>query len=137
LAVNIAERVKFLASIPERTIPFDFDEMSEKVQVMLHHSLDALVNMSPSMAVQVCDADDEVDALNRDMYKRVEREMKARPEDAPSLIPFLGVAWRLERIGDHATNIAEDVIYMIEGEIIRHRYKDSGHHDKKGHGDLF
>ncbi len=121
LAVNIAERASFLATRDPVDIPFDFPGMSEKTQEMLRHSLDALVNLDADLARKVCAADDEIDLINRDMYARVRDGITARIEYIEIFIHLLAVSRHLERIADHATNIAEDVIYMIEGEIVRHR----------------
>lgn len=120
-AVNIAERVVFLARQERTTITFDFPLMSEKTQAMLRKSLDALVNMDSHLAHQVGHADDEVDELNRQMYEHVQEAIRREPDKVDSLIHLLSISRHLERIADYATNIAEDVIYMIEGEIIRHK----------------
>ena len=124
LAVNIAERAVFLTSEPPIDIPFDFPGMSEKTKIMLKNSLDALVNMDAKLARAVCAADDEVDAINRKMYGQVQDGIRKKIEQMESLIHYLGVARHLERIADHATNIAEDVIYMVDGEIVRHKTED-------------
>jgi phosphate transport system protein len=126
LAVNIAERAIFLATWnQDRFVSLlDFDEMARKTQSMLKGSLDALVNADTALARQVCLDDDEVDAINREMYIQVEEGIRANPEQMECLIHLLSISRHLERIADHATNIAEDVIYMIEGEIVRHRTED-------------
>lgn len=124
LAVNIAEQAVFLTSEPPIDIPFDFAGMSDKTKVMLKNSLDALVNMDPKLARAVCAADDEVDAINRKMYGQVQDGIRKKIEQMESLIHYLGVARHLEHIADHATNIAEDVIYMVDGEIVRHKTED-------------
>jgi phosphate transport system protein len=126
LAVNIAERAVFLASRNhDRLVTlFDFEEMAAKTQAMLKQSLDALVNVDADLARDVCAADDEVDAMNRQMYIQVEDAIRAHPEQMDALIHMLSISRHLERIADHATNISEDVIYMIEGEIVRHRSED-------------
>ena len=124
LAVNIAERSQFLAAQAEINVLFDFNSMAEKTKSMLRKSLDALVNMDSEMAYEVCAADDEVDAINRKMYNQVKDSIRSHPEWLESLIHLLSVSRHLERIADHATNIAEDVIYMVEGEIVRHRTED-------------
>ena len=121
LAVNIAERGMFLASHPiPVTIPFDFSNMAEKTQNMLRKSLNALVNMDKEIAKEVCDADDQIDAINRDMYNLIKQFTKSNPELIEHLIHLLSISRHLERIADHTTNIAEDVIYMVEGRIVRH-----------------
>ncbi len=124
LAVNIAERAVFLAKQPRIDVPFDFDGMAEKVQIMVRLSLDALVNMDCDLADRVRRADDEVDAINRQMYDQVKQSIREHPEWIESLIHMLMVSRHLERVGDHACNIAEDVIYMVKGEIVRHRAED-------------
>lgn len=124
LAVNIAERSQFLADQPKIDVPFDFDRMAEKTQLMLRKSLDALVNMDCKLAHEVCAADDEVDTINRKMYNQVKDGIRSHPEWLESLIHLLSVSRDLERIADHTTNIAEDVIYMVKGEVVRHRTED-------------
>jgi phosphate transport system protein len=124
LAVNVAERAAFLATQPKPDISFDFVGMARAAQSMLTKSLDALVNLSIELAQEVCASDDAIDAMNREMYIKVQQAILAHPEQMESLIHMLSAARHLERIADHATNIAEDVIYMIEGQIVRHRTED-------------
>jgi len=124
LAVNLAERSKFLAGRQEEEIPFDFDEMTEKTKSMLHKSLEALVNMDAKLAYEVCAADDEVDNINSQMYLIVQDTICKHPERTEFLVHLLSASRHLERVADHATNIAEDVIYMIEGRIVRHKAED-------------
>jgi len=120
LAVNIAERAAFLATQPKVELPFDFSAMAKKVQVMVTKSLNALVNIDAPLAREVLTLDDAVDNLNREMYEKVNLAIQQHPENLSALIHFLSVSRNLERIADHATNIAEDVVYMIEGAIVRH-----------------
>ncbi len=124
LAVNIAERAAFLATQERLPIMFRFTLMAEKAQGMLHQSLDALVNLDAGLAREVCAKDDEVDAMNREAYLLVQEGIRRHPERLETLIHMLSASRHLERIADHATNIAEDVIYMCEGEIVRHRTED-------------
>jgi len=121
LAANIAERAHFLSTRAQITIPYDLGGLADKAQEMLRNSLDALVNLDATLARRVCATDDEVDAINRDMYDLVKQAIRAHPEHLDILIPYLSISRNLERIADHATNIAEDVIYMTEGIIARHR----------------
>jgi phosphate transport system protein len=125
LAVNIAERAAFLATQPKVDFPFDFSDMAKKVQIMVTKSLNALVNIDAPLAREVLTMDDAVDAINREMYERVNRGIQQNPENLNALIHFLSVSRNLERIADHATNIAEDVVYMIEGAIVRHHAEDA------------
>lgn len=121
LTVNIAERSQFLSLQKPIDMPFDFETMAEKTQVMVKKSLDALINIDCQLASEVCEADDEIDAINRHMYDQVKDQIKQHPENIETLIHLLSVSRHLERIADHATNIAEDVIYMVRGEIVRHQ----------------
>ena len=124
LSVNIAERALFLSTKPPIDIPFDFNAMTGYVRKMLTQSLDALVTMDPSLAKYVCESDDRVDEINREMYAQVKNGILQKPERLECLIHFLLVSRHLERIADLATNIAEDVIYMIDGKIVRHQVED-------------
>jgi phosphate transport system protein len=119
LAVNIAERSAFLADKKVDVI-LDFGDMAQKVQAMLKGTLDSLVDFDRDLADSVRTKDDQVDSINRDMYIKVQDAIKKNPEQMQQLIHLLSVSRHLERIADHATNIAEDVIYMIDGEIVRH-----------------
>ena len=121
LAVNLAERGTFLAGQHREDVTLDFDAMTEKTKSMVHRSLEALVNMDSKLAYDVCAADDEVDQINHQMFLIVQDEIRAHPEQSESLIHLLSASRHLERVADHATNIAEDVIYMIEGHIVRHK----------------
>ena len=121
LAVNIGERAAFLASQRKLDILFDFPGMAGKAQSMVKRSLDALVNMDSRLASEVCASDDEVDAMNRDMFIQVQNSIRKNTNRMECLIHLLSASRHLERVADHATNIAQDVVYMIEGEIVRHR----------------
>jgi phosphate transport system protein len=120
LAVNIAERSISLANLPPVAVDLDFAAMAKKVEGMLRVSLDALVNRDVNLGRQVLESDDDVDAIHRQMYKLVQNAILERPEHIDALIQTLAISRYLERIADHATNIAEDVIYLINGEIVRH-----------------
>ena len=120
LSVNIAERAVYLSTEARADLPFDLQNMAEKVRSMLKRSLDALVNRDEKLARKVCEDDDAVDDLNREMYVCVEQTIKKDPDNLNSYIQLLSASRYLERIADHTTNIAEDVIYLVTGEIIRH-----------------
>ncbi len=132
LAVNIAERAAFLATRKPVEEPLDFPAMFEKTQQMLRKSLDSLVNLDTNLALEVCASDDEVDAMNQAMYKNIEEGIRKHPDQINSFIHLLSTSRHLERIADHATNIAEDVIYMITGDIVRHCAEDYTHLKKSG-----
>ena len=124
IAVNIAERVVFLASQKPASVSFDFHLMAQKAQSMLKKALDALVNVDPHLARQVLIDDDEVDAMNREMYIQVQDAIRKNVDDLEPLIHLLSISRHLERVADQATNVAEDVIYMAQGEIVRHRIEE-------------
>jgi len=124
LAVNIAERAIFLAGQPKINILIDLVDMVHNAQSMLKKSLDALINHDAELAHKVCASDDIVDGMNRQMYLKVQETIVKNPEQISTLIHLLSVSRHLERIADHATNIAEDVIYMIEGQITRHKTEE-------------
>ncbi len=122
LAVNIAELALFLAEQKQVSVALPFAPMAARVRVMVAQSLDALVNMNAELAREVCEMDDVVDTMNREMYEIVKTQLQdtgAKP-NVNILLHLLSASRHLERIADHATNIAEDVIYMIEGRIVRH-----------------
>jgi len=124
LAVNIAERAVFLATKQRIDIIFDLPLMAEKAKKMLKDSLDALVNRDIKLAWMVCQADDEVDEINRNMYDRVANSVSEGKGQINPMLHLLSISRHVERIADLTTNIAEDVIYMVEGEIVRHRIED-------------
>ena len=121
LAVDATRRAIVLVELDPIEFPFDIPLMSQKVQKMLKQCLDALVNQDMELAIQVCAADDEVDAMHAEVYRKVEDEIIKHPEHIAQLLTYLSVSRYLERIADHSTNIAEDVIYLIKGNIVRHQ----------------
>lgn len=122
LAVNIAERAVYLASVAEPSEkPLDVGAMARLVRSMLSGALDALVNLDTARARKVCAMDDDADSMHRDTFVRVEEAVRRHPSEFATMTHYLSVSRYLERIADHATNIAEDVIYMVEGDIVRHR----------------
>ena len=126
VAANIASRARKLSQISApAAVRIDFQGSELKAQQMLRKSLEALVNLDEDLAKWVCSADREVDQANKSVHQQVLQAVKAHPEDAERLILLLSASRNLERLGDHATNIAEDVIYMIRGEIVRHTRVDA------------
>jgi len=120
-AVNIAERALFLSAEEHVDIPFDFTGMSEMARTMLRKALDALVNQDENLAYQVIAADDEVDSINRDMYGQVKDGIRNHPEHLEALIHLLSISRLVERIADMASHVAEEVIYYVKGDIVRHK----------------
>jgi phosphate transport system protein len=122
-AVNIANRVTNISRRRKLKLSFDFSVMAEKAATMLRLSLDALVNLDLDLAFKVLTLDDEVDRMHREIYDRIKEVMSQNPDYVGYLINLYTTSRHLERVGDHSTNIAEEVIYLVEGEIIRHRAK--------------
>lgn len=121
LAVNIAERQIIISKKRETGLVPGLEEMSEKAQIMLRKSLEALINMDSKTARDILIMDDELDDLNSKIYDRVKEGIRKKPEHLTSMVQYLTIARNLERMGDQATNICEDVIYMVDGEIVRHQ----------------
>jgi phosphate transport system protein len=119
-AVNIAQRVQVIAKRPKPPFWFDYSEMGEKAQKMLRMSLDALINMDVDLAYRVITMDDEVDQIKSEAYDKIKQAIQELPERVGYYINLLLISRHLERLADHATNIAEEVIYLVEGEIFRH-----------------
>ncbi len=124
LSVNIAERAGYLATHSRIDLPLDFRGMADRTQRMLKNSLDALVTLDVALARQVRLADDEIDEINRHMYDLLESYIRQHPDKVAESLHLLSAARHLERIADQATNICEDVIYMVEGDIVRHQPED-------------
>lgn len=121
LAVNIARKASTAAGASPLTPPIDIAGMWKKVQAMLRDSLDALVNADTQLAEAVCVRDDEVDQMKRAIRVRIEKMAKGQPESISRLLRLLAISRNLERIADYSVNIAEDVIYLANGKIVRHR----------------
>lgn len=127
MAVSIAVRVQTISECMNTCYPngqdwmYDYSIMSGKVLTMLKMSLDSLVNRDAQLARQVFLLDDEVDAILKDAYDKVRERIRKHPEHPGCLINIYLLARHLERIGDRSTNIAEDVIHLVEGTIVRNR----------------
>lgn len=120
LTVNIAERTLFLQKYPPIDPPFDLDTMTQKAVAMLKKAIDALVKMDINLAKEVCLEDQIIDDINKEMYSKVFAAIKENPNNVEALIQYLAASRYIERIADFITNIAEDVIYMVDGTIVRH-----------------
>ncbi len=120
-AKNIAEQAIALSEEAEvNQLPYDLPKMSRCVENMMRRALDAFITLDVKAAREVRELDDEVDAINRNMYDAVIKQMRRDPHQMEQLIHFMSISKQLERIADHTTNIAKDVLYMAEGEIPRH-----------------
>lgn len=125
LAQNIAERAAYLARHEPVLVELDFERMVERVRQMVSMSLDSLVNRDPELARRVCALDNEVDGYHRRMFSVLQELMREDTDTIERAVHTLSVARHLERIADLATNIAEDVVFMVEGEVIRHHAEDA------------
>jgi len=125
LAVHIAERSLALCENPVPPAAFRLGHMAEKARAMLKRALDAFVELDAAPARAVCAADAEVDNLNQEIYLQVRHAVMKEPALFEPLLQVLAIGRHLERIADHATNIAEDVIYLAEGRIVRHQQEVS------------
>jgi phosphate transport system protein len=121
LAEDIAERALRLAELPPVPIPHKLQAMTDLTTTMVRQSLDAFVNLDPREARRICRLDDEVDRYNNDIIAELIEMMQSSPSLVEPGLSLFSATRHLERIADHATNIAEDVVYLVEGEIIRHR----------------
>jgi len=119
MAVNISERAIELAERPS-ALQVDLPRMADTVRRMLRECLDAFVREDANLALAVCREDDEIDVLHREMFSYLLGRMTADPQMVVPATAQLFVSKYLERIADHATNIAEMVIFMVKGKSIRH-----------------
>lgn len=120
LAENISERVIELNEEPQLKPYIDIPRMAERAQAMVKESLDAFVNRNSELARKVCRDDDFIDDLNHQIFRELLSFMIEDPQTTTRSIRITFISKYLERIADHATNIAELVVYLVEGKIIRH-----------------
>ncbi len=121
LARNIAKRVTQLEGGDPYDLPPEIRTMATQAQEMVRQCLDAVVKRDPTLARQVREEDDIVDEARQRIQRRVLQGIKNAPENVENLLRINSVSKHIERIADMATNIAEDVVYMVEGDIVRHR----------------
>lgn len=120
LAKKIAKGALKLDKLGVKEMPFDFTLLEEKTKEMLRNSIESLINLSVTEALSVCAADDEVDTLEAEMKGILKENIRKKPEQLDACLALISVARTLERIADYTTNIAEDVIYLVNGDIVRH-----------------
>lgn len=123
-ATNVAQNVIVLKSVDLKQIDthLDFEAMEQSVLQMVQKTIDSFTTGDVELARSVIDQDDEVDALNKRIIDKLVGHLRTNPSDADSCIALLLITRNLERIGDLCTNIAEDVIYYIEGKIVKHTH---------------
>ena len=119
-AVNIAQRVLELNREPQLKPYIDLPRMAERAQRMVKESLDAFVARDTALARQVCGEDSEVDLLKEQIFRELLTFMMEDPRTIPRAIRLILISRFMERVADHATNIAEMVVYLVEGKMVRH-----------------
>jgi len=124
-AVNIVQRVMNMIELPASELPVDIPAMATSVRAMIRDALRSFIEGDPELAKHVLGADDEIDRLNHDAFAALSSYMQSEPNGAVQALDALSIARNLERVADHATNIAEDVIFWIRGADVRH---GAGHH---------
>jgi phosphate transport system protein len=122
LAEDIAERAIALVGLPKLPpVSMPLERMADLTTSMVRQSLDAYVHQDTRLARKVCRLDDEVDALNKSIIDQLILMMRESPDYVEPGLSLFSAVRHLERIADHATNIAEEVVYQAEGEVVRHR----------------
>ena len=119
-AVNIAQRVLELNREPQLKPYIDLPRMAEKAQHMVKESLDAFVARDTELARKVCAEDADVDALKEQLFRELLTFMMEDPKTIPRAIRLILISRFMERVADHATNIAEMVIYLVDAKMVRH-----------------
>ncbi|MEL7059815.1 MAG: phosphate signaling complex protein PhoU [Acidobacteriota bacterium] len=121
LAGNLAARAAYLAQRAVVDRPPGLERMADAVPAMLRKALESLVRLDTLMARQVLKDDQEIDATHSELYADIAQRMRDAPDEIDELMQLLSTSRYLERIADLATNIAEDVIFMVDGDVVRHR----------------
>ena len=124
LAVNIAERTQDLLKQPELKPLIDIPRMAELAQAMVRDALNAFIQGDDVLARDVCLRDDQVDQLNDQVFRELLTYMMQDPGTISRAVDLILVGRHLERIADHATNVGEDVIYMVKGKTIKHHIEE-------------
>lgn len=122
-AINIGQNAKHLLSAPPLKPFVDIPIMSEICQTMVRESLEALIRRDVELALQVLKEEDRVDAFRDQIFRELLTYMMADPATIPRAMALILISRNLERVGDHATNIAEEVIYLVQGRDVRHRHE--------------
>ncbi len=121
LAADIAKNGVYINKAAKPKIPLDLHQMTYLAKAIVRKSLDSLLNIDAYLAREVLKDDEEINAMKAEMKAEIVEALQRDPDHAETLTTLLAVTNRLERIGDHACNLAEDVIYMVEAEIVRHQ----------------
>ncbi|MBM9536560.1 phosphate signaling complex protein PhoU [Desulfobulbus alkaliphilus] len=124
LAASIANRAQILNKMPPVDLPFDVDSMSNHVHSMLTRSLDALINLDQDLAKAVLNDEEAVNEIHRSNLQAIKKLIVKNQENIDALLNYLAVSRYMERIAEYVTNLSEEVVYIIEGEIIQHPHQD-------------
>ena len=119
-AVNIVQRVMNMIDLPAYELPVDIPAMASRVRAMVRDALRSFIEGDTELARHVLEADDDVDRINKEAFATLALFMQAKPDGAVQALDALSIARNLERVADHATNIAEDVIFWVRGADVRH-----------------
>lgn len=122
--VNISENALDLLKNPPLKPLIDIPHMAQLAQKMIKNSIDAFVNQNPKLAQEVCQDDDEVDRINEQVFRELLTYMMEDPKSITRAVDLILVSRNIERIADHATNISEDVIFIVEGKNIKHHIQE-------------
>ena len=125
-SVNIAERTTELLKVPLLKPLIDIPRMAGLAQAMVVDSINAFVNRDAELARQICARDDEVDQINHQIFRELLTYMMEDPATIPRAVELILIGRHLERIADHATNIGEDVIYLVKGKSLKHHIEERG-----------
>jgi phosphate transport system protein len=123
IAVNIAENIVLIQKKPEFFHNTKLEEMFNLTKRMLKNSIDAFIGGNPELAKEVILTDDIVDKLNADNHQILKSIMKQNPDNIEGAVALLVISRELERLADHSTNIAEDVFFIVEAQMIKHKYE--------------
>jgi phosphate transport system protein len=123
IAVNIAENIILIKKIPDFYSNTKLEEMFNLTKRMLKNSIDAFIGANPELAKEVILTDDVVDKLNAENHLILKSIMKQNPDNIESAVALLVISRELERLADHSTNIAEDVFFIVEAQLIKHKYE--------------
>lgn len=123
-AVNICQNTEVLLGHPPLKPLIDIPLMADRVRKMLRESLDSFVRQEAALAQQVLDSDDAVDAFKDQIFRELLTYMMSDPGTIPRALPLILISRNLERVGDHATNIAEETIFAVQGRDVRHHHEE-------------
>jgi phosphate transport system protein len=130
-AVNIAENFLVIKKKPAFINRIKYIEMVKMVKEMIRNSIDAFINNDPKLAAKVIETDKIVDGYNRENHQILKDIMKEDPNNIDDAVVLLVISRQIERLGDHATNISEDVYFIVEAQMIKHKYEKYLFHEEE------